>query len=141
MNKKGTKIIFTNKLNKYFPILILCDLSVLSNTDNQSFLLNISSSLVSVIPFTDFSASAGPYISMSQRFCPSLFSLHTFSVSNLTYSHGFDHHFAKLNLNPNLPPKFHNQKIKGLTYIYLQCSTNTSNSNCSKLNSQSFPTN
>ena len=100
----------------------------------------MSSFLVSVIPLIDFSASAGPYISMSQRFYPSVFLLHTFSVSNLTYAQGFDHHFAKLNLNPNISPKFHNQKVKGLTYIYLQCSTNTSNSSCSKLNSQPFPT-
>ena len=60
LNKKGTKTIFTNKLNKHFPVLILFDLSVLSNIDNQSFLLDMSSSLASAIPLTDFSASAGP---------------------------------------------------------------------------------
>ena len=75
----------------------------------------------------------------AQWLCFSLSSLYTFSLSSLTYSPGFDYHFTNLHLNPDLAPEFQNHKVKGLTCIYLQCPTDTSNSTCSKLNSQSFP--
>lgn len=59
--------------------------------------------------------------------------------SNLTYSYTFDYHFTNLCLNPDLTPKLQSHKVKGLTCIYIQCPTDTSDSICSKLNSQSFP--
>lgn len=113
--------LYTAKSNEHFSVFTLFDFSTSSNIDNQSFCLVMSSldfSFPSSQHHTDFSASTGPYISISPEICPSHFSLYVFSLSNLTYSYGFEHHFTNLYLNPDLTPKFQSHNVNGLKCIY-----------------------